>query len=447
MMHSYVYLRLGEIKTVPNRIHKQPTYRPSNQTAQMHRLRRGGNHNSSMLEQAMFKRVKKDYVGKSDAHGTSLRLPSLRSVANTTLLSLTCFLVLSSGFMPAAEARFILKEPNESKNNANNPISFDGIASFRGPSTQRCSGVVVEQGSALYALANGHCIRTIREEGLPNKVYTDLFSYGYLTLHGNGTEEERLDGIGEVKIDSIAYATMNGTDLQVARFTVSAKELIDALGVVPLVLGTNPVKAGDNVSVVSGFRGESFSTRVEEIVPRLVESNWSWFQTIALTKPIKEEKEALGLSGSPIIDSHGGVVGLINTINTNGENCTLNNPCEDHHDGKPPTVKEGGLYGIATTSLQDCSDRAGNLDFTTKNCSLPPPDTISPEDKEKIESQRAFIREHPSSRIVYYQSDLPRDEQLTRAEVDRQTKLLYCPEGKVLIRKNSESAIHCTEKK
>jgi hypothetical protein len=68
----------------------------------------------------------------------------------------------------------------------------------------------------------------------------------------------------------------------------------------------------------------------------------------------------------------GEVIGVNNTSNTDGGQCTLNNPCEMDRDGVI-TVHKGIAYGTQTYWLTTCVDPGNKLDLARPGCLLPKP--------------------------------------------------------------------------
>jgi hypothetical protein len=69
----------------------------------------------------------------------------------------------------------------------------------------------------------------------------------------------------------------------------------------------------------------------------------------------------------------GEVVGINNTSNHDGGQCTLNNPCEMARDGVITTHKKIG-YATETYWLTTCVTPGNHLDLDHSGCLLPRPD-------------------------------------------------------------------------
>ena len=80
-----------------------------------------------------------------------------------------------------------------------------------------------------------------------------------------------------------------------------------------------------------------------------------------------------GTSGSPVIDAGTGkVIAINNTINENGESCTLDNPCEVDESGNI-TVHPNIGYAQETYILGACIAPGSVIDFNRPGCTVPQP--------------------------------------------------------------------------
>ena len=87
--------------------------------------------------------------------------------------------------------------------------------------------------------------------------------------------------------------------------------------------GQHPTQ-GTAITVVSGYWKETYSCTIDGFVPELREDGWTMKDSLRYTNECETKG---GTSGSPVIDDASGkVVGVNNTRNEDGEECTLNNP-------------------------------------------------------------------------------------------------------------------------
>ncbi|MEN0059976.1 MAG: hypothetical protein AAGB31_14140, partial [Bdellovibrio sp.] len=108
---------------------------------------------------------------------------------------------------------------------------------------------------------------------------------------------------------------------------------------------------------------------VEAFVPQLKEAQWTMQHSIRYSRPGCEVIG--GTSGSPVIRSGSRiVVGVNNTGNESGRNCTMNNPCEIDENGKM-TAHKGYTYGQQTYWVYSCLNQYNEVDLQTPGCLLP----------------------------------------------------------------------------
>ncbi len=105
-------------------------------------------------------------------------------------------------------------------------------------------------------------------------------------------------------------------------------------------------------------------------MPTLREDQWSWHDSIRYTAACDTIH---GTSGSPIVDlASNQIVGINNTGNDDGQQCTLNNPCEVDANGNI-TVHQGQSYGQQTYWFNTCLTSANAIDLTKPGCLLTKP--------------------------------------------------------------------------
>ncbi len=121
--------------------------------------------------------------------------------------------------------------------------------------------------------------------------------------------------------------------------------------------------------VISGYFRTSYTCQINGFVYRLKEDVYTWRQSLRY----RETGCALihGTSGSPVVKSgtHD-IVGIHNTTNDDGEQCTFDNPCEIDRQGHI-TVHQGRHYGEETWWFTTCLSNDGRqLDLDQKGCLL-----------------------------------------------------------------------------
>jgi len=231
-----------------------------------------------------------------------------------------------------------------------------------------CSGSLVRMPDSQptdpgLVLSNGHCL----EEGMPEpgQVITDQPAQRSFTLlDASGGDA------GTLTSTKISYATMTDTDVSLYELDSSYQDIQSETGIAPLdVDAAHPTK-GNAITVVSGYWKETYGCSIDGFVPELREDGWSFKDSLRYTSECETKG---GTSGSPIIDNASGkVTGINNTRNENGEECTLNNPCEVDESGNV-SVHEGTAYGQETYNLTKCIAAGNKVDLSLPDCALPKP--------------------------------------------------------------------------
>ena len=224
-----------------------------------------------------------------------------------------------------------------------------------------CVGSVVRTPSArphdrALMLTNGHCLGDQRPE--PGQALVDQPA---------DLDMPVADKIGypvvEVHSDRLVYATMTGTDIALYRLDRTYAQLA-AKGAKVYDLTTAPMKAGDKVDMLTG--GSRGTCTVEAVVPHLREGGYQEDNSVRYA-PSDTCDHAHGYSGSALL-SGGKVVGIHNTGNDSGEQCTDNNPCEVGPDGAVTSTKGRG-YGQQVSQIAACF-AGSRLDLHRYGCSL-----------------------------------------------------------------------------
>ncbi|GAA2073693.1 serine protease [Streptomyces albiaxialis] len=241
--------------------------------------------------------------------------------------------------------------------------TFEGTVAL-----SNCSGSVVKlKGSKAtdkaLVLSNGHCL----QEGMPGAgevVVNKKTSRDFTLLKADGSDA------GKIHSDKIAYATMTDTDISLYETTSTYKDIKKKYGIDALKLDPQHPRQGRAITVVSGYWKETFGCAVDGFAYRLKEADWTWKDSIRYTMDCQTKG---GTSGSPVVDNKTGkVVGVNNTHNEDGEECTLNNPCEVDKNGEV-TVRHLNAYGQQTYLITPCFGKGNKLDLDNPRCVLPKP--------------------------------------------------------------------------
>ncbi|HEY8480449.1 MAG TPA: serine protease, partial [Spirillospora sp.] len=242
-------------------------------------------------------------------------------------------------------------------------VDFTGIVVLSNCSGSLVRGPRSRDGDAALVMTNGHCLET----GMPaaGEVIVDRPSSRTFTLlDRTGTRN-----LGSLRATRVEYATMTDTDVAIYRLDATYAAIRRRHGVSALRLSAARPQAGTPIKVVSGYWRTIYNCKIDGIVHRLREAEWTWKDSIRYTP---ECQTIGGTSGSPVVNARTGhVVGVNNTGNENGERCTLNNPCEVDPQGNV-TVRKGINYGQQTYPLARCLGTGGDV-VLGAGCALPRP--------------------------------------------------------------------------
>ncbi|MFF0164128.1 trypsin-like serine protease [Streptomyces sp. NPDC005263] len=164
----------------------------------------------------------------------------------------------------------------------------------------------------------------------------------------------------------LVYATMTGTDIALYRLDKSYAQL-KAEGTKVFQLASAPVRAGDPLTVASV--GARYHCTAEAVVPHLREGGYQLNNSIRFTTS-DDCAPWHGDSGSALLAPDGTtVVGIHNTHNDDGEQCTDNNPCEVGPNGEVTSTK-GRSYGQQVDMITGCLAKGSTLDLSRQGCTL-----------------------------------------------------------------------------
>ena len=247
-------------------------------------------------------------------------------------------------------------------------VADDRAADFTGiVALDNCSGSVVRTPSAADAdpalvLSNGHCYTFM---GADEVVVNEPANRSFTLLDAAGSDA------GTLTATQLSYATMKDTDVSLYQLDITYGELASEYGSTALTLADTRPTEGTSFSVVSGYWQEIYDCSVNGFVHQLKEADWTWSDSIRYDDASSCQTIG-GTSGSPLVDGAGKVIGINNTGNDNGEECTLNNPCEVDGAGNV-TVKPGTKYGQQTYLMVPCIGQGSVIDLDAAGCALPKP--------------------------------------------------------------------------
>ena len=236
---------------------------------------------------------------------------------------------------------------------------FTGIVKL-----SNCSGsLIVFKGQAArdkaLVLTNGHCLGNFVPPG--QAIINQEVQRKFLLYNKRGDK---------FPINSIRllYATMTGTDSAIYELEQTYEEIINGSGIMPLVMSDQPPRDQLPIEILSGFWERGFSCKVEKTIPVLKEADWTFTNSIKYLQPGCETFG--GTSGSPIIATGTRiVVGINNTGNQDGGECTMNNPCEVYPNGDVVATK-GASYGQQTFGFYACLTQELEIDPNLPGCTL-----------------------------------------------------------------------------
>lgn len=235
--------------------------------------------------------------------------------------------------------------------------SFEAVASIRG-----CSGSIIkfdfhEEDHPAIFMTNDHCI-----DDQPDQEYTvDKVKQISVSVY----DKNRKIIKGKLKTTRIIYAVQTGTDLALLELNLSYSELRDLYKIEPFEILSKGAAVGEKISILSGYWNRQYNCSVENIAFQLRESTWLWRQSYGYSCGTTG-----GTSGSPIVlTGTRYVIGINNTANESGGECTLGNPCEITREGEL-NVYEGKNYGQQTQYLSTCFGASGNFDIDLKGCQM-----------------------------------------------------------------------------
>jgi Trypsin-like peptidase domain len=241
-----------------------------------------------------------------------------------------------------------------------NAVDFTGIVAL-----SNCSGAVVRTAASqpsdpALVMSNGHCVKFFAAgEVLVNQPSSRTFTL----LDSTGTRS-----LGTLRATRLAYGTMTKTDVSFYQLSITYAQLQNNFGSRALTLSATHPTVGEPIRVVSGFHRQIYPCNIDAFAFRLREDRWTWQDSIRYTSACHTIP---GTSGSPVEDANTSqIVGINNTLNEQGQRCTLDNPCEVDQAGNI-TIHQGIGYGQETFYIPACIGTGSRFDLTRPGCGLP----------------------------------------------------------------------------
>lgn len=239
---------------------------------------------------------------------------------------------------------------------------FSGIVAL-----DNCSGSIVRWKSSkpsdkALMLTNGHCTKFYgaREVDVDKPLTRTV-----TLLNADGTDR------GSVSTTTLLYGTMDRTDVSLYELAVTYAKLKSQYDVPALTISAKQAAAHDRIVIISGYWKKAYRCHLDGFVYQLREYVWTWDHSLRYNESGCHTIH--GTSGSPILNpATRDVIGINNTGNDDGEECTLNNPCEVDKHGDI-SVHEGRAYGEQTWWFTTCLGADRQLHLAQKGCLLPRP--------------------------------------------------------------------------
>ncbi|MER7842916.1 serine protease [Kitasatospora sp. NPDC096077] len=242
-------------------------------------------------------------------------------------------------------------------------VDFSGTVAL-----SNCSGSLVRLPGSVgsdpgLVLTNGHCLET----GMPGPgqvIVNQPSSRTFTLLDGSANE------VATLNATKVVYSAMTGTDVTIYQLDSSYDSIQAQSGISPLTISADHPVQGTDIRVVSGYWKQTYSCSVDGFAYQLKEADWTFSDSVRYTSGCNVIG---GTSGSPVVDANTGqVVAVNNTINEDGQSCTLNNPCEVDQSGAV-TVHQGIGYAQETYIIPACFSAGNTLDLTLPGCTLARP--------------------------------------------------------------------------
>ena len=239
--------------------------------------------------------------------------------------------------------------------------NFNGTVSL-----SNCSGAVIRWTTShstdeAVMLTNGHCYELMGS----HQVVVDQPSVRDVALlRSNGSTA------AVVETTTLLYATMSRTDVALYELGLTYKQLHNRFGVDAITLAsTQPSPKDEAISIISGYWGLEYDCNLNGFAYRLHEDVYTWRNSLRYSDGGCQVLS--GTSGSPVLNANRLEIGINNTINENGERCTLDNPCEENSHGVI-TVHQNRGYGQETWLFYTCLS-SNQLHLSKLGCKLPKP--------------------------------------------------------------------------
>ncbi len=294
--------------------------------------------------------------------------PIVRRAGVVITLSTALFAIGSALAVPA-DASDAAETTTTAAHPAAHSVALKGNPDFTGiVRLSNCSGSLVrwedsKPGDKAMMLTNGHCRKTYT----PDEVEVDVPTVRTVVLlKPDGTD------LATLSTTKLIYGTMSKTDVALYQLAVSYSDIKSTYDVTPLTIQSARADSHERVVVISGYWRKAYRCHLNGFVYRLQEGDYTWSNSMRYREGGCNVIH--GTSGSPVLKAGTRtVVGIHNTTNDAGQECTLNNPCEIDRQGHV-TVDQGRHYGEQTWWFTTCLSADGRkLDLDRSGCLLRTP--------------------------------------------------------------------------
>ncbi|RJQ77281.1 serine protease [Pseudonocardiaceae bacterium YIM PH 21723] len=244
---------------------------------------------------------------------------------------------------------------------ADEPPTLEGAVGL-----SNCSGSVIrlttsEDEDPAMVLTNGHCTQQFKPKpgyaSVNQPIVRDI-----TVLDAEGNAQAR------AKTTKLLYATLTGTDIGLYQLDKSYDQL-SSEGAKIFELAPEHPHAGQGIHLIAGHEKwkKTWACSVERFVYELREEPETQRDSLRYAPGCQTGH---GTSGSPLIDPDTDqVIGVHNTGNDDGQQCTNNNPCEVDEQGNI-TVHHNQKYGQQTYQLYGCLAEHSEIDLSRAECAL-----------------------------------------------------------------------------
>ena len=242
---------------------------------------------------------------------------------------------------------------------------FEGIVQL-----SNCSGSLVRfensrSSDPAIVMTNGHCVPVNGGFLQPNAfIHNQPVSRQFSLLARDGQSR-----IGTVSSTKIMYATMTGTDLALYELSESYEQISAKYSVDALTLTADRPSEGTQIEIISGYWRRGYECALDGFVYELREGGYTF--TDSIRYEVKGGCKTIhGTSGSPITAAGTRLaIGINNTGSDDGEQCTMNNPCEVDEQGRV-LAEKGRSYGQQTHQVYSCLSINNQIDLGMEGCKL-----------------------------------------------------------------------------